>query len=230
MRTFLALGIVALLGLPAVAVADIYTDTIGDVPAVVGPPGNQILDIVSLEATNTLTDISFTFTLNGDVIATDWGKYIVAIHSGPGGDPVGNGWARPISMPTGMNVWLGSWLDSGTGLENRQYLGGSWQLVGATYLGTPGLSVSATTTTVTLTTTLASLGLAPGNTIQFDAFTTGGGGSDTAMDSLANPNPTVANWSDPYTADLLVSYTVTPEPGTIGLLLLGAVGLLRRRR
>src|SRR5262245_62082194 len=94
MRTLLALAIVALLAAPAAA--STFTDPAGDTFTTAG---GGILDILSLEVTNTATDISFRYTLNGDVVATDWGKYMIGIDSVAGGDTAGNGWARPISMP-----------------------------------------------------------------------------------------------------------------------------------
>src|SRR5436309_4229 len=110
MRTVLALTIVALLAAPAAAAT--YTDAPNDTFTTAG---GGILDILSLDVTNTATDISFRFTVAGDVTATDWGKYMVGIDKAPGGDSASNGWVRPISQPAGMDIWLGSWVDSGNG-------------------------------------------------------------------------------------------------------------------
>lgn len=198
--------------------------------------GGGILDIIGMEVSNDATSLSFKFTLNGDVTATDWGKYMVAIDKGPGGDSASNGWARPISMPAGMDGWLGSWVDGGNGLENRQWDGAAWQLAGATYNGTPGLLISKTTNTVTLSVLLADLGLSVGDTIFFDAFTSGGGGGDGAVDSLANPNPTIADWGNPYefgpgTNNPFLTYVIVPGPGSAALIgLSGALAFGRRRR
>ena len=46
-----------------------------------------------LEITDDGTDIMFKISLTGDPVATDWGKYLVAIDSVPGGDSAGNGCA-----------------------------------------------------------------------------------------------------------------------------------------
>ena len=59
----------------------------------------------------------------------------------------------------------------------------------------------------------------------------GGGGSDSAIDALANPNASVANWGDSYTSNSsngIFSYTVVPAPGVLALL--GLAGLSRGRR
>ena len=146
-----------------------------------------------------------------------------------GGDTAGNGWARPISMASGADSWLGSWVDSGNGFENRSWNGSSWFLAGATYNSTPGMSISKDSSSVTLNIALSDLGLAVGNTFQFDAFTSGGGGGDGAVDSLGNPNPQIGNWGDASEARNQ-RYTVVPEPASMTALALGALALIRRRK
>ena len=69
--------------------------------------------------TNTTTDLIFKINLNGDptVGGQDWGKYTIGIDSTAGGDTTGDGWARPISISSGMDYWVGSWVDSGNGAQ-----------------------------------------------------------------------------------------------------------------
>src|SRR6476659_232043 len=94
------------------AKASTYGDTAGDIF-----PPDTILDITSVEVNNTATLLTFKINLVGNPVATDWGKYMIGIDSTAGGDTAGNGWGRPISMSSGMDFWLGSWADSGNGLE-----------------------------------------------------------------------------------------------------------------
>jgi hypothetical protein len=211
------------------ASAATYTDTVGDatVGGQLGAPGSQILDITSVEVNNNATDLIFKINLNGDPVATDWGKYMVAIDSVPGGDTTGNGWVRPISMSSGMDYWIGSWVDSGNGAQLWTW-SGSWNIT-----ATPGISKDSSS--VTLTLPLASMGLSVGNSFVFDVYTSGGGGSDGAVDALGNPNQTIANWSDAYNSapPYVNTYTVVPEPSTIALVAIGGlmlVGRLFRRR
>ncbi len=223
-------SVCAALSVTAAASASVtFTDSAGDTLAT-----DPIMDILSVEVSSNATDLTFKINLAGDVVATDWGKYCVMIDTVPGagnGDPNGNGWGRPIGwsgVPGGEGAerWLGSWVDSGNGLENRGWDGSAWQLLGATYNATPGLTVSKSGNSVTLGIKIADLGVAPGTTICFDVFSTGGGGADGAIDSLGNPNQQVANWGD-YSVAHPVCYTV---PAPAGPVLLGALGLAAARR
>jgi len=215
------------LGAVASAQATVYTDSVGDV-VVPGSPFPH-LDIASMEITNDATSIMFKFNLVGDPIATDWGKYIVMMDTQPGGDPVGNGWNRPISMPSGADKWLGSWVNDGNGFENRGWNGSGWQLDGATYNSTPGMMISKDSSSVSLKLNFADLGLVIGSTFQFDAFTSGGGDNDGAVDSLGNPNAQISDWGNRSDAQSN-QYTLVPEPASVTMLALGAIALIRRRR
>jgi hypothetical protein len=233
MKKFLfGLGLLAGLAMlqPATVQGTIYGDSTGDIL-----PTASILDISSVEVNSTATDLIFKINLAGDPIATDWGKYMVGLDTAPGGDPAGNGWARPIGMSTGMDYWIGSWVDSGNGAEVYNYTG-VWNLQNATY-GTPGgLSVSKDSSSVTLIYPFASLGLAPGSVFCFDVYTSGGGGGDGAIDALANPVQTIANWGDYYNSGNNYDvYTIPqiPEPAAIAMLGLGGlfvIGRLMRQR
>jgi MYXO-CTERM domain-containing protein len=104
----------------------------------------------------------------------------------------------------------------------------------ATYGANPdALNISKLTNTVTLNISLASMALVPGSNIVFDVYTSGGGGGDSAVDALGNNSQTIADWGNPYNSGTNTkTYVVTPvpEPVALGLLAMGAVGLLRRRR
>jgi len=212
--------------------ADIFNDNAGDEAFAPLPH----MDILSVEVNSTGADIMFKINLAGDPIATDWGKYLVAIDSVPGGDPAGNGWARPISMPSGMDYFIGSWVDWDDGAEVYSWNGASWDLDVGLYgpAGVPGPDLqypAKTTSSVTLTTSLAVLGLSVGDSFVFDVWTTGGGGTDSAIDALSDPATTVADWAGPYASQSALQYTVVPEPAvfTLAALGTGALWLFRRR-
>ncbi len=212
-------------GLAVTTHAATYGDTTGD--PFTGA-GGGILDITSVEVNNTATDLIFKINLAGDPVATDWGKYMIGIDSVPGGDTVGDAWARPINMPSGMDYWIGSWADSGNGAEIWKWTG-AWGLQSATYGANPDtISFVKDTSSVTIDFQFAGLGLAfPGSSFLFDVYTSGGGGTDSAVDALANPAQSISDWPNAYSSQLTDVYGV-PEPSTLGLLGLGGLVLFSR--
>jgi hypothetical protein len=194
-----------------------FIDPAGDMLA--GVPNGGILDITSAVVTSTATNITFKINLAGNPVTTDWGKYMVAIHSEAGGDTTGNAWLRPIGMDVGMNYWLGSWVDSGNGVTAWHYTNHSWSAVGGSVPNggnpqVPELTIIKDTSSVTITSPLWLLGLSGGQTIQFDIYTSGAGSTDGAIDALANPAQTITNWSQYYNSGTNVAtYTLS----TIGM-------------
>lgn len=201
--------------------AETYADPTGDTF-----PVNAILDITSLEVTNTATDMIFKIKLAGNPVATDWGKYMIGIQvtNGAAGDIAGNGWGRPISIGAGagpvggMNYWVGSWADSGNGAELRNYTG-AWSLQSATYNPNPdALTISKNTNSVTIQFKYSGLGAVFGDTIYFDVYSSGGGGGDSAVDALSLPTQSIVNWGDAFGSTNLSSYklrVVTQVPHTV---------------
>ena len=228
--------VAGLVGLLAVSAwADTYNDSTADIDAGISNGGGT-LDIVSMEVTHNATDLMFTLTVNGNITTTDWGNFMIGIATGGSGTTTGNGWSRPINLDSpisGMDFWIGSWVNAGGGSQLWSYNGATWDGPGAlgNYTMTPGAQ-----STLSYTVALATLGLGNGDTFYFDAYSTGGGGSDSAVDALSNPNISITSWSEVYTSSLggdgLSSYTI-PEPATMSLLGLGALaafGVRRRRR
>lgn len=235
MRSKLALFL-ALTGFTVPVGAAIYTDFTGDIdPGIAN--GGGTLDIVSMEVSNTQFDIVFQLNVNGNVATTDWGKFLIGISTGNTTNTnTGNGWGRPIQLNStlgGMDYWMGAWVDGGGGANLWSYNGSSW--TGPSNLGSFG-STPGSISTITYSVPLAALGLAVNDTFYFDAYSTGGGGSDSAVDSLANPSVSITSWSQTYTSSApspgLFSYTVIPEASHAMLVMTGlaAFGWHRRRR
>lgn len=219
------LSALALATMSGAASAAIYTDTTGE-----NFDGNAHMDFTSVEVTSTTTDITFKINVSGAVAApNDWGKYLIGIDTsnatGDVGSPVGNPWGRNVNMADGMDAFVGSWVDGGGGFQPWTFAAGSW-----TQNGGGAVTLGASSTTIT--TSLASLGLLPGQTFEFDVYATGGNGGDSANDAAANPSQSTTGWGGPYTtaSNSGFSYTVVPEPASLGLAGLMGLGLLRRRR
>jgi MYXO-CTERM domain-containing protein len=228
-----ALGVMAL-G-TGTASADVFGDSVGEQFPANGDGGNfSHLDISSVEVTNTPTALSFKINLTGNPTSPDWGKYMIGIDSLAGGDTAGNGWGRPISMPSGMDYWVGSWVDFGGGAEVRHYTGSGWVLDHASYdAANPLATPVVTSNSVTLTVPLGDLGLSNGGQFSFDVYTSGGGGTDAANDALGNAGQTETAWNGPYSSTgALPSYqvAVAPEPGSLVLLGVAALGVAAPRR
>ncbi len=207
-----------------------YSDPAGDIGVGINT-GTGTLDILGMEVSNNATDITFTLTLNGNIGSTDWGKFMIGIATGGTGTTTGNGWNRPINLSSpigGMDYWIGSWVDTTTGSQLFSYNGAAW--TGPSSLAGFSLAAGASST-ISYTLTLSSLGLAPNDVFYFDAYSSGGG-ADSAIDALANPNVSVTDWGQTYTSSTtgtggvgLNSYQVVPEPTTYALLALGALGM-----
>lgn len=233
-----AIVLAGVLALSSSSRADIITDSVGDIdPGLAN--GNGTLDILSMEVTSDATDLMFSLTLNGDVSTTDWGKFLIGIATGDTlGTTTGNGWARPINLDApvgGMNFWIGSWVDAGGGAQLWAYDNGTSSWTGPSVLGAYTFS-GGVQSTVDFTISLSALGISAGDTIYFDAYSSGGGVTDTAIDALSNPNVAVTSWSEIYTSSEnppgngLSSYTIVPEPSTLVLLSLGALAACRGLR
>lgn len=204
--------------------ATTFNDALGD-----NFDGNAHMDIKSVDVTNTASDITFTITLNGDIAATNWGKYCVGIDknasTGDTSAPVGNPWGRNIRMADGMDAWIGTWVDSGGGVQPWTY-SGSWSQNGQL---SPTLSQFSTSFTIPL----ASLGLAAGGPIRFDVYSSGGGGGDSANDVSSLATQSINDWQVPYSTPAGGGHLyniVVPEPTTLALLAGASILGLRRRK
>jgi hypothetical protein len=209
--------------------ASTYNDAANDIANGIATGGGT-LDLLGMEVSHTATDVVFSLRVNGNVSgngSVDWGKFMIGIATGNGsGTTSGNGWGRPINMSApngGMTHWIGSWVDSGGGSQLWTHGNGSWS--GPASLAAFGFSGN----TITYTVSMASLGLSVGDTFYFDAYSSGGGGGDGAIDALANPNVSVQGWGDSYTSSApnIFSYTI-PAPGALALL--GVAGIAAGRR
>jgi len=231
----LLIAAATMIGINSAFAAQTYTDAIGETINT----ASGTIDFVGAEVSNTATDLVISLKVNGNVGTTDWGKFMIGIATTKtDGTTSGNGWNRPINLSApsgkGMDFWTGAWVDGGGGSQLYKYTSGtptgSWSNIGSSnqQIGTYATGKSL----LTYTYSLATLGVTVGDTIYFDAYSSGGGGGDGAVDALANSAQSIAGWGDSYTSSgsNLNSYTLVPEPSTGMLMGLGVTGLLVVRR
>ena len=219
----------ALLGSMATSAwAVVFNDALNDVSEPMAS-NNVNFDMSGFEITNTLSSITFAFTVDSpDVTTNGWQKFNVIMRKGGGPLSGSNGWGRNYSLAGGADRFIGGWVDGGGGFEARQYDGANWPVNGATYVPTAGMSLAISGPTVSYTVDLATLGLAVGDTFVFDAVVTGDGGGHGAFDTLTTPGSN--DWNAPVEINSQLSYTVVPEPATMSALGLGIAAMLRRRK
>ena len=217
----------------------VYTDATGDIAAGISTGGGT-LDLVSMEVSHTASDIQFKLTVNGSVSSTDWGKFMIGVSSSGTKTSTGNGWGRPINMSSngGMTHWIGSWVDGGGGSQLWTNGSSGWSGPGSL----AGFAVSAgANSTITYTVSRAAIGMVGDGTLYFDAYSSGGGGGDGAIDALSRSNASVSNWGDSFTTAGIASSNsasttggafayVIPAPGALALLgVAGIIGARKRR-
>ena len=206
------LGLASFFNFNAQAQLTTISDSTGDINAGISTGGGT-LDIVKMEVGDTASDVVLKLTVNGNISSTDWGNFMIGIANGKGGatggTKSGNGWGRPINLDAGtsggMTHWIGSWVGgnqlwthtSGTSFSGPATLAG--------YSLSPGAQ-----SVITYTVSKASLGVVNGDTIKFDAYSSGGNGGDSAVDALANPSTSITSWGQTYTSSgaNLASYTL----------------------
>ncbi|MCL4221684.1 MAG: PEP-CTERM sorting domain-containing protein [Phycisphaerales bacterium] len=234
MKSMMTACVVALAA--GLASGDVYNDNFGnhlaggDLHDFFASQGFNHLDIVWVSVTNDATNLYFTVQLNGDLDATNWGKYCVAIDNMKGGlSSPDNGWFRNANWGRNITHWIGTWADdwgSGIGGQVWDYSSGSWNL-------TAGLTSSDDTQhgagRQIFSVSLASLGVGIGDTIEFDVISTGGG-DDPGVDHLSNPFYATDSWGNWSQAGLFLSYTIVPAPSAAALLGMGGVMMMARRR
>jgi hypothetical protein len=198
-----------------------YTDALNDTNGGSGPS----VDISNVVITNDASNITFKINLNSTAnigpTASYFGNYEVGIQVGGGaggqtsivgglygtGDPtVGNPYSNSIGISTGMNYFIGSFLDTptssgGATLLSYSSAAGWTQIVPASPPAPPATTAEAITEvytgtpSISFTFPLSAFGLTAGNTFKFDVWSSygqpGGQGAYDALDNttLGTPPP-----------------------------------------
>jgi hypothetical protein len=183
-RIALACGAVGAIfvGFAGAAFARPYIDTVGEQAGTNNPEA----DITAVEVTRDLNNVNFQIKLNTDISIANYGNYLIGFQTGPGGSTaLNNPWEKPIGISTGMNYWIGSWVDFGGGAQIHSWDGAGWTQLDA-------LASALATDSTTITVPLSLLGLSSGSTFKFDVWSTySSPGGQSAYDALNNPQTTV---------------------------------------
>ena len=203
----------------AAAHAGIYNDATGDLFDNSMPN----LDIQSVQVTDNGSNITFSVTTVG---FQNWTKYMIFIDSDPTGGTSSNAWSRPVDLSgAAIEHFIGGWVDQGSNnSQNVTFRNGGWD-----WGNYETFSSSISGNTVSYTVSLASLGLAAGQTVYFDVATSGGG-NDPGVDHLSRSTPATPGWGTASTAGAFLSYQVSPAPGAVALLGLAGLAGTRRRK
>jgi hypothetical protein len=199
---------ISLFSFSSLSQARVYSDASTDL----FDNGLANLDIISVEVTNDSSNVTFTVTTRG---YADWTKYLIGIRTpaaSSSSSTTGNAWSRPHTYSQGVNYFIGSWLDSGSGIQLVHYVNSAWD-----WSSTTGASLDMTQTglnKVVFTASLAALGVTAGDTIKFDVGTSGDDGNG-IIDALSTSSLTTTNWQTASTAGALLSYT-TIDPNADG--------------
>lgn len=187
------------------------------------PPGDSIapgspVDLTALYVVESGSDVFIGITYNNT--SDDWGKYLAFIGTdnaaNTAGNGDGNGWSRPI-QPDGVTVtpsyFIGSWVDGGTPtMQLFEWNGSAWT-GGANDTG--NIAWSAANGTVEFRVAKSSIGNP--NTVNVVAMASGGGGGDTAIDTVPSHSDP-GGWGDPVTITSWSGSIVVPvELSAFGL-------------
>ena len=207
------------------ALGDIYVDPTGDIAT-----GNPNLDITQVEITDDGVDLTVRLTVND--LNADWGNYLFFIDAweGVGSGDNDNPWFRDIAGLSGMDLFVGTWLNGGGGVAAHQHYGdGGW--------GDSSFDVSLVSVNwgmgiiqwnfADLVSDLTAEGI---TSISFEAATTGQNGGDPAIDLVGNEG-IQPGWGQGSTSTDQLTYTFsTAIPAPSALALLGLASLRSRRR
>jgi len=188
------------------AQARVYSDASSDL----FDNGFANLDITSVEVTNDASNITFTVTTRGYAV---WTKYLIGIRTAAASSSstTGNLWGRNNTYAEGINFQIASWVDNGGGVGFSQYASNAWTSTSVASIDLNQIGSNKVSWTVSL----ASLGLALGDTFKFDVGTTGDGGNDPFVDVATRNEPATSGWGVASTGGALLTFT-TIDPNADG--------------
>lgn len=172
----------------------------GVVDAVYGAPvaidssgdGNSsaVMDLLELYVTDDASYVYFAFTINADIGATDWGKYILYLDTDgiPGSGATSDAWGRNVAAASEHlpEFSINTWVDSAPyGTDDIQFWG--WSGAAWSSLGAISEAALGAGTTSVIEWKVAKTDLGSPNGFWAEVYSTGGGGGDNAQDTINFP-------------------------------------------
>ena len=199
--------------------------------------GNANMDLLELYAASDPTYLYVAFTINADIVATDWGKYMVYIDTDntDNSGATSDAWGRNVVVVNTMHLpeyTVNCWVDSPPfGIDHFQFVpwdGTQWDWGAAGQPAAAALT-GGSPSVIEWSIPWTQLG-SPGGTIYLEVWNTGGGATDNAQDTINNPAEdwNASDWSTQATLQNSAAYLI-PEPGTILAFGLVALAIIRKR-
>jgi hypothetical protein len=155
------------------------------------PQGTAPMDLGDLYITHDDDFVYFAFTIFENVGTTNWGKYLMYIDTtGDADGATSDAWGRKVTVndPHKPEFSINTYLDDGSyGTEDIQLWswnqgGGSWSNIGTIDAAALGTGITST-----IEWQVARADLGDPDTIWVEVYSTGGGGTDNAQDTINNP-------------------------------------------
>ncbi|MBN1954607.1 MAG: Ig-like domain-containing protein [Anaerolineae bacterium] len=219
----LALASLALLGGPSLARDSVEATIVVDgvVDAAYGPPaasdsnldgnGNDVMDLGELYVAEDGGSYYFAFTIDADVGAADWGKYVIYVDTtNDGSGAPDDAWGRNVAVnaPHQPEYGIYTWVDTPPyGTDHTQFWewSGSWSQNGT---ADEAALVAGATSVIEWRIAKSRLGSPPA--IWVEAWSTGEMGNPNAQDTINDPPEDWNAWDWETTAELDCS---TQYPG-----------------
>jgi hypothetical protein len=176
------------------------------------PQGNAVMDLLDLYVCNDTNFWYFYFTIDADIVGTNWGKYVIYIDTtNDANGATYDAWGRNVVVqdPHKPEFGIYTWVDVApydpSDTQIWAWNGTSWDLVGSvTEAALQGGTVSAIEWKVPKSV------LGNPSTIWCEVWCTGGGGGDNAQDTSNDP-PDDWNATDWFTQAVLLNSTEVAE-------------------
>jgi hypothetical protein len=180
--------------------------------------GNANMDLLDLYVAEDADYLYFAFTVNADIGATNWGKYIIYVDTtNDANGATSDAWTRNVAVndPHKPEFGIYSWVDSPPyGPDHTQIVpwnqvSGSWDRDSMSTVAACAIGAGATSV---IEWQVAKADLGNPSEMWFEVWDTGGGGSDNAQDTINDPPEdwNATDWST--TAVLAVSTHYPPAP------------------